>query len=162
MSKFIKDYSRNRLVINLIGNAKDIDNATYDITAILNKKNLTHKVITVYPTTLSMQSNNKMPEWRFQLAEEILSPENVIINKIGQVNCYEITDLNRSIRALSRDRFHPIALIVDHDAISRCGSKSKLDECSQITSIFPLNAVFETKMYEFDTYLDWTLVEIKE
>ena len=162
MSKFIKDYSRNRLIINLVGNTKDIDSATYDITSILNKKNLTYKTIKIYPTILSMQSNNKMPEWRFKLAEEILSSENVIINKIGQVNCDEITDLNRSIRALSRDKFHTIVLRVDHDAISRCGSKSKLDECSQITSIFPLNAVFETKMYEFDTYLDWTLVEIKE
>jgi hypothetical protein len=165
MSKFIKDYSKNHLVINLLGNGKDIENATHDIISILDKKNLTHKIIELRPIILSFLSNNKMPEWRFQLAEEMLSPENVIINKIGNVNCDEITDLNRSIRALSRGGRRPISLYVDPDAISRCkqnSNKKQLNECSQITSIFPLNAVFDTKMYEFDIYLDWSMHEIKE
>jgi hypothetical protein len=58
MSKFIKDYSKNHLVINLFGNKKDIENATSDIISILDKKNLTHRIIELRPTTLSTQLDN--------------------------------------------------------------------------------------------------------
>ena len=39
MSKFIRDYSRNSIVVNLLGDEKHIDTAVHDITKILEKKN---------------------------------------------------------------------------------------------------------------------------
>ncbi len=163
MSKLIKNYSLKNIVINLLGNGKDIETATRDIISILDKKNLTHKIISLRPTTLYTQSINKMPEWKFQLAEEILSQENVIINKIGSANNDEITDLKRSIRTLSRNNRRPISLYVDYEALHRYErqyNKKQLDNSSQFTPILPilpLNVVFRTKMYEFGIYLDLTM-----
>jgi len=166
MSKFIRDYSRNSIVVNLLGDEKHIDTAAHDITKILKKKDLSYKIISLRPTILSLQSNNNMPEWRFQIDKEIRSDENIIINKVGRVNCDEITDLNRSIRALSHNRY-PIALYVEPNAISRCQQNNShkfnsLKTCSQISTIFPLNGTDETKTYEFEIFLDSYMVEIKE
>lgn len=170
MAKYFRDYSRNRLVINLLGDDDHVERATKDIISILDKKNISHKVVSLHPTTLARQPNNEMPKWRFQIHEEMRTDKNVIINKIGHVNCDEITDLNRSIRALSSTR-HPIALYVEPDTNRRnahCLSFTKnssydfLNKCSQVTSIFPLNTTDEIKMYEFEIYLDSHIVEIKE
>ena len=100
-----------------------------------------------------------MPEWRVQIHKEIRSNENIIINKVGRVNCDEITDLNRSISVLSRYR-RPIALYVEPDAISKCQQNSSyqfnsLKACPQISTISTLNGTFET-------FLDSYMVEIKE
>ena len=159
MSKFIRDYSRNSLVINLLGNDNHIDTAISDITNILQNKNLSYKVISLRPTTLSFQPDNKMPLWRVQIDKEMKSNEHIIINKIGRVNCDEITDLNRSIRALNKYR-QPVALYVEPFPISK--HNYLFEKCPQVSAIFPLNGTNETKIYEFETFLHSNMVEIKE
>ena len=171
MSKYLRDYSFNKLVVNLIGYPDDIANATNDIISILQKKDLTHKVVSIRPTTLASHNTNEMPKWRFTIEEEMQTNCNVIINKIGLVNTDEITDLNRSIVALNYNR-RPIALFVESNTKSKeeyfnssIKNRSPYDysnESPQITSIFPLNATDEKKMYEFEIFLDSRSVKIEE
>jgi hypothetical protein len=157
MSKFIRNYSNNFLVINLLGDDKYIEKATNDIINIIKKKGLTHKTISLHPTLLSHQAHNEMPEWRIALQKEMQGTENIIINKIGYASCDEITDLTRSVRALSKQR-NTYALFVEPNAISRRDTKCKnpysLENCQQVNSIFPLDATDETKTKEFEIFLD--------
>jgi hypothetical protein len=171
-------YLRNYFVMNLLGRKDHVECATIDICNILKQLNISHKTINIHPTLLARQPNNNMPNWRVELRKELESPEDIIINKVNDVNCDELTDLTRSIRALSRrrDTYALFAKPVNNKKFQYplekfFSEKSykeqsydielyELEKCHQVNSVFPINATDEIKLYEVGTYLkDYIYIE---
>ena len=81
------------------------------------------------------------------------------VSKLGNVNflnlrcCDEITDLNRSIRALNIFR-HPLAFLINPNAKTRHDvNYSYFRNCSQINQVWPLLATHENKVKELELYI---------
>jgi hypothetical protein len=137
----------NAYVINLMGSEDDVEQTANEIKQIAESTyGLIAKTVSIKPYCLSTYSTNEPIKWRVDL-DNILksSNENVIINKIGYANCDEITDLNRSVRALS-NYYHPWAFLIDPNVKTRHESKllngpNKYQfNCSQINQVWPLQA----------------------
>lgn len=150
----------NSCIINLIGSEKDVDQTTNEIKEIAESTyDLTTKIVSIKPYCLSTYSTNQPVEWRINL-EKILktSNEHVIINKVGLANCDEITDLNRSVRALN-SYYHPFAFLIDPNAKTRNdstllnGPNKYQFNCTQINQIWPLKASFDDKIEELEIYI---------
>ena len=145
----------NSYVINLIGSEDNVEQTANEINYIATiSYGLSTKIISIVPSCLSLNPINKPLTWRVEL-EQILntSNEHVIINKVGNVNCDEITDLNRSIRALNIFR-HPLAFLINPNAKTRHDvNYSYFRNCSQINQVWPLLATHENKVKELELYI---------
>ena len=146
-------------MINLIGSDTDMEQATNEIKDIAEEMGHTVKVVEIRPDgLLSTNASNEAPKWRVKLSEEVKSNENILINKVGQVNCEIITDLNRSVRAVSNDFRHPWAFKIDPNVKTRhesvlLGTHPYKFNCDQINQVYPLKGTYETKRADLDTYL---------
>lgn len=157
-TKSIVPLINNAYVINLIGSDDDVEQTAYEIKRIAESAyELTAKTVSIKPYCLS--TTNEPIKWRVDL-DNILksSNENVIINKIGYANCDEITDLNRSVRALS-NCYHPWAFLIDpngktrHESTLLDGPNKYQINCSQINQVWPLQASFVEKVKELEVYI---------
>lgn len=163
-SKNLIPLINNSYVINLIGSDIDVEQSANEIKSIANSYGLTTKFISIKPYALATYPTNKPVDWRVNL-EQILktSNEHVIINKIGWANCDEITDLNRSVRALNMFR-HPWAFLIDPNVKTRhestllngpdkTDSNKYIFNCGQINQVWPLLASYDEKVQELETYI---------
>lgn len=159
-TKSIVPLINNAYVINLMGSEDDVEQTANEIKRIAESAyELTVKTVSIKPHCLSTYSTNEPAKWRVDLDNVLKSSnENVIINKIGYANCDEITDLNRSIRALN-NYYHPWAFLIDPNVKTRHESKL-LDgpnkyqfNCSQINQVWPLQASFVEKVKELEVYI---------
>lgn len=149
----------NSYIINLIGSDSDVEQTAIEIKSIAQSYGLTTKFISIKPYALSTYPTNNPVDWRVNL-EQILkaSNEHVIINKIGRTNCDEITDLNRSVRALDMFR-HPWAFLIDpnvktrHESVLLNGPDKYQFNCSQINQAWPLLASYDEKVKELESYI---------
>ncbi len=149
----------NSYVINLIGSDIDIEKTAEEMNSIAQSYGLSTKIISIKPYALATYPTNNPVDWRVNL-EKILktSNEHVIINKIGRANCDEITDLNRSVRALEMFR-HPWAFLIDpnvktrHESVLLNGPDKYQFNCSQINQAWPLLASYDEKVKELETYI---------
>jgi len=81
------------------------------------------------PTILANAKNNLMPQWRLSLTRVVSeNPGTVVVNRVAEVGCEELTDFNRSVRALFPHTRHPLAFHAGNERV----------ECSQYTASGPL------------------------
>ena len=147
----------NSYIINLVGDNNDVMINAMEIELIIKSFGLSTKSISIVPTCLSSYTTNKLIPWRIDLEKELNNTnKHVIINKIGEVNCSELIDLNRSIRALNMFR-HPYTFLIDSGSKSRHKpTVSHLQNCNQINQIWPVLANIDTKVDELRTYISPT------
>ncbi len=144
--------------ITIIGEEKIVNDEVIQIEQIYKELGEKVKIVSITPTSLALTPDNKMPEWREKLLEEIKSDNSIIINKSKFISCDEITDLNRSVRALSR-LTHPNAFILDNNLTSaKDYEKSQyytlLNNCSQFNQIYPGKASIQEKKEILKFYLE--------
>ncbi len=133
------------LIINLFGSDKEVETASQEIAQVCKTNGLETKIVSIQPTCLSCQTTNLIPEWRYQIEKELSQNHQIIINRVGEANCDEITDLCRSIRALSYST-HPYALKVELD-IKTYDEKIKiLDTCNQLNMVYSIKSDIQTKI----------------
>ncbi len=140
------------LMINLFGTDKDIDNASQEITQVCKTNGLKTKIVSISPTCLSGQQTNVMPEWRFKVEKELSNPHDIIINKAGEANCDEITDLCRSIRSLSSIT-HPYAFKVITDVKTLDEKIKILDSCNQFNMVYSLKTDSQEKIKKIENLI---------
>lgn len=148
----------NSYMINLIGSKIDMEQTTAEIKQIAEEIGHTVKVVTIVPNGLVVDPHSSAPKWRTDLANEVYSSENVIINKVGEVTCDVITELNRSVRAVSYGFRHPWAFKIDPNATTRhesvlLGTDPYKFNCDQISQVYPLLGTHKTKKDDMETYL---------
>lgn len=127
---------------------------------IVGKKNLVDKA--------SIEIKNIISESTKESVDIIMEDKTTIYNRIsGNKNCYinkcyinddntdtdsnKIVELSRYIRSRSRDTIHPWNLHVE-EVDSRYVSDF-MKNCSQINSVYPLNASDHDKKANIDIYL---------
>ncbi len=137
----------NPLMINLFGSDKEVETASQEIAQVCKINGLEPKIVSIQPTYLSYQTTNQIPEWRIQVANELAKPHDIIINKVGEANCDEITDLCRSIRALS-NLTHPYALKVEPDIKTLDERIKILDTCNQFNMVYSIKSDVQTKIQD--------------
>lgn len=121
----------DNVFISIVGPEKDTARISNEVFSVLNKS----MKVKIEPTCLARESVNQTPAWRFELSR-ILSQGHVhIINDAGRVNCDELLDLNRSIRALSGS-YHPLVFRSNPDF---------LPDCEQITANYSLEYFLRDK-----------------
>lgn len=81
----------------------------------------------IQPTCIACERTNQMPTWRFEIQRSFQNNTNVI-NNGGRANCDEITDLARSVRALSNS-YHPLVF------------STEPSDCSQVNGTYTLERV---------------------
>jgi hypothetical protein len=146
-------------MINLVGSDLDMEQTTAEIKDIAEEIGHTVKVVQIVPNgLLSTNATNSAPKWRVDLASEVRSSENVIINKVGQINCEILADLNRSVRAVSHGFRHPWAFKIDPNATTRhesvlLGTDPYVFNCDQFNQVYPLLGTYDTKRTDMETYL---------
>ncbi len=140
------------LMINLFGTDKDIDNASQEIAQVCKTNGLKTKIVSINPTCLSCQQNNIMPEWRINVEKELSKPHDIIINKAGEPNCDEITDLCRSIRALSNIT-HPYAFKVETEIKTLEERIKILDMCNQLNMVYSLKSDSQEKIKKIENFI---------
>ncbi len=143
-----KNFS-NTIIINLIGLEHDIKIACDEIISVLNKNNISYKIISIVPSVLALESTNNIPKWRIDINKEIHTNKNVILNKIGLIDSDSLTDLHRSINALS-SCIRPLGLYVDKKLANLLDVNEKHEHfqiinCSQINGIYPLKESIDKK-----------------
>lgn len=137
----------NPLMINLVGSDKEVETASQEIAQVCKTSGLEPKIVSIQPTCLSCQTTNKMPEWRIEMEKELAKPHDIIINKVGEANCDEITDLCRSIRALSNIT-HPYALQVERDTKTLDERIKILDTCNQFNMVYSIKSDVQIKIQD--------------
>lgn len=140
------------LMINLIGNDKDIDTVSKEISQICTSNGIGTKIISINPTCLACEPTNNIPEWRNKLYKQLSSQPGVIINKAGEANCDEITDLCRSIRALSYST-QPYALKVEFDTKTADEKMNILQTCSQLNMVYSIKSDAQEKIKQIEQLL---------
>jgi hypothetical protein len=139
-------------MVNLVGSESDMEQATREIKEIAEIIGHTVKVVKVVP------SNGNGTKWRVDLVREANSTETVLINQVGEVHCDIITDLNRSVRAVTHGFRHPWAFKIDPNVSTRhesvlLGTNPYQFNCDQINQVYPLQGTFQTKQSDMETYL---------
>jgi hypothetical protein len=81
----------------------------------------------IQPSCLARESTNQMPAWRFDL-QRAMSSGKLIVNDMSRVNCDEILDFTRSVRALS-NTYHPFVF------------STEPTECVQVNGIYSLEII---------------------
>jgi len=147
-------------IINLIGSKKDINQTTYEMKKIAEVSfGLSTETVSIKPYCLSSYPTNTPAKWRTDLSNILLSSnKDVIINKVGLVNCEEITDLKYSVVALN-PFCRPFAFLIDSNAESHDKSElqiwsSQCDQCTQINQTWIMNAPYSQKIRELNLYLN--------
>jgi hypothetical protein len=122
--------------INIVGsNKRDLSfvRELQDLSRILDA-NFTN----IEPSCISREPTNQMPSWRFEVQRMMnVSHPKIIINHVGVANCDEITDLTRSIRALS-SFYNPVVLtVLEQDlSCSQVNGKYSFDHVKNIVNPF--------------------------
>ncbi len=166
-TKAIIPLMNNSYVINLIGSDTDVEQTANEINSIAQSYGLTTKFISIKPYAINIINptypTNNPVEWRINLEKTLkTSNEHVIINKVGRANCDEITDLNRSVRALGMFR-HPWAFLIDpnvktrHESTLLNGPDKYRFNCGQINQAWPLLASYDEKVKELEMYIKPTM-----
>ncbi len=118
--------------INIVGsNKRDLSfvRELQDLSKILDAN-----FANIEPTCISREPTNQMPSWRFEVQRVMnVSHPKIIINHVGVANCDEITDLTRSIRALS-SFYNPVVLtVLEQDLLcSQVNGKYSFDHVKNI------------------------------
>lgn len=139
-------------MINLFGNDKDIETVSKEISQIFNSNGIRTKIISIHPTCLAYEPTNNIPEWRNKLYKQLCSQPGIIINKAGECNCDEITDLCRSILALSNST-HPYAIKVEFDIKNPDEKINILQTCNQLNMIYSIKSDAQEKIKQIEQLL---------
>ncbi len=139
----------NSIMINLFGSDKEVEIASHEIAQVCNGNGLLTKIISIQPTCLSCQTTNTIPKWRIQIEKELGQNHEIIINKVGHANCDEITDMCRSIRALSYTT-HPYALKVESDVKTIDEKIRILNTCDQLNMVYSIKSDVQTKIEDIN------------
>ena len=161
----------NGYMINLVGSEADMKQATREIQEIAEIIGHTVKVVKIVPSNDNGNDNgnsngnnngnnnsNNGPTWRVDLVREANSTKTVLINQVGEVSCDILTDLNRSVRAVSHGLRHPWAFKIDPNVSTRhesvlLGTNPYQFNCDQINQVYPLQGTFQTKQSDMEHYL---------
>jgi hypothetical protein len=140
------------LMINLFGSDKDIETASHEIAQVCKINGLKTKIVSIEPTCLASTPANTIPNWRMQIEKELYQQHDIIINKAGESNCDEITDLCRSIRALSYTT-HPYAFKVEKDVKTLEEKIKILDTCNQLNMVYSLKTEIPIKIKDIEKFI---------
>ena len=137
MNKIVKLFNNKLYFISLIGTQLEINKATIEIKNVVESLGHTTKVVSIIPYV----SN----EWKDKIRKVNKENKSIIINKIGNVSCSQITDFNREVRNL--DLRHPWAF-----KIKNKNGLYKIN-CDQINQIYSLQNCMKNKINDIKMYI---------
>lgn len=151
----------NLYVVSLVGTVEEINIATQEIKKIANTLGYNSGVIKIIPDK-SLQTNGLSNQaWKMNLHTLLRDTKfTLLINQIGNVNCEQVIDFNKSVRELRINR-RPLTFKIDphartpHEKSALYNSKRPYErDCSEINQVYPLAGSIHAKTKSIELWID--------